>query len=408
MKRIAAGDRESGLIALARLVGTIAIIAASSGLLVAPLAASDDGGKVAAAVERAVRPMIKEHQVPGIAVGVSVGGKQHFFYYGVASKEAGTKVDADTLFEIGSVSKMFTATLAGYAQATGVLSLSDHPGKFMPQLRDGAIDKISLINLGTYTTGGLPLHLPNAVKTNDEMAAFLRQWKPSAAPGALRQYSNPSAGLLGHVTALAMKGPFADLIESGLLPKLGLKQCFIRVPQAQMQHYAQGYRDNKPIRMRQAVFDAEAYGLKCTAAGLIRFVETNLRPEALEPPVRLAVEATQVGYFKVGGMVQGFGWEQYSYPVELKRLVAGNSTDMSMKPNAAIGIDPPRRPSEPTLFNKTGSTSGFSAYAAFVPEKKIGIVMLANTSLPSPPRVTAAHAVLDALAGAEGPVAPRR
>jgi beta-lactamase class C len=199
-----------------------------------------------------------------------------------------------------------------------------------------------------------------------------------------------------------MKGQFADLIEGGLLPKLGLKQCFIRVPPAQMQNYAQGYRDNKPIRMRQAVFDVEAYGLKCSAAGLIGFVEANMRSDSLEPGVRRAVEATQVGYFKVGAMVQGFGWEQYSYPVELKRLVAGNSTDMSMKPNAAMRIDPPRRPSEPTLFNKTGSTSGFSAYAAFVPDRKIGIVMLANTSLPSPPRVTASHAVLEALAGPTG------
>ena len=75
---------------------------------------------------------------------------------------------------------------------------------------------------------------------------------------------------------------------------------------------------------------------------------------------------------------------------------------MSMKPNAATRIDPPRMPSEPTLFNKTGSTSGFSAYAAFVPDRKIGIVLLANTSLPSPPRVTAAHAVLEALAGPAG------
>jgi beta-lactamase class C len=387
---------------IARLAGTLALAVVSSGLIPAPLKASDDSGKVAAAVERAFRPLIKEHQVPGLAVGVTAGDKQYFFYYGVASKEAGTKVDADTLFEIGSVSKMFTATLAGYAQATGALSLNDHPGKFMPTLRDGGIDKVSLINLGTYTSGGLPLHLPNNVKTNDQMAAFLRQWKPSAAPGVRREYSNPSAGLLGHLTALAMKGQFADLIEAGLLPKLGIKQCFIRVPQAQMQNYAQGYRDNKPIRMRQAVFDVEAYGLKCNAAGLIGLVEANMRPESLESGVRRAVEATQVGYFKVGGMVQGFGWEQYPYPVALARLVAGNSTDMSMKPNAATRIDPPRMPSEPTLFNKTGSTSGFSAYAAFVPDRKIGIVMLANTSLPSPPRVTAAHAVLEALAGPAG------
>ncbi len=392
---------------IARLAAPLALAVASWSFLPTPLEASDDSGRVAAAVDRAFRPLIKQHDVPGLAVGVTANGKQYFFYFGVASKEAGTKVDADTLFEIGSVSKMFTATLAAYAQAMGTLSLTDHPGRFMPALREGAIGKVTLVNLGTYTTG-LPLHLPNAIKTNDEMAAFLQTWKPVVPPGTRREYSNPSAGLLGHVTAFAMKAQFADLIETRLLPKLGIRQCFIRVPPAQMPNYAQGYRDNKPIRMRQAVFDQEAYGLKCTAADLIRFVEANMRPDGLEPPVRVAIETTQTGYFKVGGMVQGFGWEQYPYPVALARLVAGNSTDMSMKPNAATAIDPPRRPSEPVLFNKTGSTSGFSAYAAFVPERKIGIVMLANTNLPSPPRVTAAHAVLEALAGAEGPGMPKR
>jgi beta-lactamase class C len=132
-------------------------------------------------------------------------------------------------------------------------------------------------------------------------------------------------------------------------------------------------------------------------------VEANMRPDTLEPALRRAVETTQLGYFRVGSMVQGFGWEQYPYPVALARLVAGNSTDMSMKPNAAVRLDPPRAPSEPTLFNKTGSTSGFSAYAAFVPAERIGVVMLANKALPSPPRVSAALALLDALAGSGGP-----
>jgi beta-lactamase class C len=385
------------LTVIARLAKSL-VLAVASYCLPTALSASDDATRIAAAVERAVRPLIKEHQVPGLAVGVTASGKRHFFYHGVASKETGAKVDADTLFEIGSISKMVTATLAAYAQAQGKLSLADYPGKYMPELRDSAIDKVTLLNLGTYTAGGLPLHLPNAVKTDTGMAAFLQTWKPSVPPGTRRDYSNPSAGLLGRVTARAMNGGFADLVEGEFLPKLGVRSCFIRVPQAQMQNYAFGYRDNKPVRMRQAVFDVEAYGLKCSAAGLLRFVEANMRPDNLEPPVRRAVAATQAGYFKVGGMVQGFGWEQYPYPVALKRLVAGNSTDMSMKPNAASRIDPPLTPSEPTLFNKTGSTGGFSAYAAFVPAKNIGIVMLANKALPSPPRVTAAHAVLETLA----------
>ena len=59
---------------------------------------------------------MQEHDVPGIAVAVTIDGQQHFFSYGVASKEKNKPVTKDTLFEIGSVSKTFTATLASYAQ----------------------------------------------------------------------------------------------------------------------------------------------------------------------------------------------------------------------------------------------------------------------------------------------------
>ena len=358
---------------------------------------AQDAATIRAAVDRAILPLMKEHDVPGMAVGITAGGKQHFFYFGVVSKDTGAPVSASTLFEIGSISKMFTATLAGYAQAQGKLSLADHPGQYMPALRGSALDKASLINFATYTAG-LPLHLPNEIKTFAEAEAFIVKLKIKAAPGTVRLYSNPSAGLVGHVAALAMQGNFTDLMETQLLPKLGVRDCFIRIPSSRAQDYAQGYKGKTPRRMGQAVFDAEAYGLKCTASGLLRFVEDNIRPDALEPALRRAVETTQVGYFQVGGMVQGFGWEQYPYPVALTRLLAGNSNDMIFKPNAATRLDPPRAPSGPTLFNKTGGTAGFSAYAAFVPAKQIGIVLLANTALPAAPRVTAAHAVLDALA----------
>lgn len=365
------------------------------------LHASDESGRVATAVDRVVQPLMKEHDVPGLAVGVTAGGKQHFFYFGTASKETSAPVNADTLFEIGSISKMFTATLAGYAQAQGKLSLTDHPGQYMPALRDSALDKASLINLGTYTAG-LPLHLPNAIKTPAEMESFIETLKIKAAPGTIRLYSNPSAGLVGYVAARALNGQFTDLMETQLLPKLGVRGCYIRVPQVRTQDYAQGYKGNTPRRMGQAVFDAEAYGLRCTASGLLRFVEDNIRPDALEPALRRAVESTQFGYFQVGGtvqgFVQGFGWEQYPWPVPLKRLLAGNSNDMIFKPNAATKLDPPRAPSGPTFFNKTGGTAGFSAYAAFVPAQRIGIVILVNKSIPAPARVTAAHAVLETLA----------
>jgi beta-lactamase class C len=373
-----------------------AIIA--SCLLPAAIQAADHPGEIAATVDRAFRPLMKEYDVPGIAVAVTIDGQQYFFSYGVAAKDRNTPVTKHTLFEIGSVSKTFTATLVSYAQLLGKISLDDHPGKYMPQLRHSAMDEVSLLNLGTYTAGGLPLQFPDAVTNNAEMAAYFRQWNPSAAPGVQRRYSNPSIGLLGHIAGLAMNRNFADLIETELLPKLGLRHSYIRVPEAEMDNYAWGYnKANKPIRVSPGVFDAEAYGVKSTAADMIRFVEANIRPEGLETPMRRAVEGTHIGYFKTGETVQGLGWEQYPYPITLDRLLAGNSGTMIMEANAATQLTPPQIPSEPTLFNKTGSTNGFGVYVAFVPGKMIGIVMLANKNFPIPARITAAHAVLEQL-----------
>jgi beta-lactamase class C len=361
--------------------------------------AADAPGALSAVVDRAVRPLLEEHDPPGVAVAVTVDGQRYFFSYGVAAKDTNTPVTEDTLFEIGSVSKTITATLATYAQALGKLSLDDHPGKYMPQLRGSALDDARLLHLGTYTAGGLPLQFPDGVNNNADMVAYFQQWTPSAQPGTQRRYSNPSIGLLGHITALAMNGDFADLVESDLFPKLGLSRSYIQVPEAEMARYAWGTNKNgKAVRVTPAVFDAEAYGVKTSAAELIRFVESNIHPDTLEPALRQAVEGTHVGYFKVGEMVQGLGWEQYPWPLTLERLLAGNAADISMKPNAATPLTPPRAPAEPALFNKTGSTGGFGAYVAFVPAEKIGIVILANKNVPIPARISAAHAVLEQLA----------
>ncbi|GGC50088.1 class C beta-lactamase [Chelatococcus reniformis] len=382
-----------------RAAGLLALALTSSGLLAAPVRAAEGPDRIAAVVERVVRPLLAAHGVPGMAVAVTVGGRSAVFNYGVASKASNAPVTDATLFEIGSVSKTFTATLAAHAQALGKLSLDDRPGRYLPELRGSPIDAASLLNLGTYTAGGLPLQFPGAVTSDAKMLAYLKQWKPSAAPGSQRRYSNPSLGLFGHATARAMSGSFAELMEGEVLSKLGLRHSYIRVPQREMGNYAWGYgHADRPMRVRPGVFAAETYGVKATAADLIRFVEANIRPETLEGPLRRAVEATHIGYFKVGGMVQGLGWEQYPYPVALDKLLAGNSTAMIWEANAATRLAPPQPLAGLTLFNKTGSTNGFGAYVAFVPEKRIGIVMLANRNIPIPARITAAYAVIEQLA----------
>ena len=384
-----------------RRLGMLALLLALSLLSARVQAADAPAERIAAAVERAYRPLLKAHDVPGIAVVVTWGGQSAFFPFGLAAREEGRPVTRDTLFEIGSVSKTFTATLAAYAQALGRLSLEDAAGRFLPELRGSPIAGARLIDLCTYTAGGLPLQFPESVTDAATMLAYFRQWQPSAPPGTRRLYSNPSIGLLGAATAAAMGGDFADLVERRLFPGLSLSRSFVRVPAAEMGRYAWGYgKDDRPIRVNPGMLDAEAYGVKADAADMLRFVEANLDPSRLDPALRRAVEDTHRGLLRVGPMVQGLGWEQYPYPVPLERLLAGNAAPMTFEPQAAMRLDAP--PTGVRLFNKTGSTNGFGAYVAFVPERRIGLVMLANRNFPIPARIAAAHAVLEALA-AEAP-----
>lgn len=356
--------------------------------------AADDAAALRAAVDGAIRPLMARHEVPGMAVAVTVDGRVSFFNYGLASREQKSAVSEHTLFELGSISKTFAATLAAYAQEQGVLSLADHPGAWLPQLKGSALDRASLLHLGTYTAGGLPLQVPEEVSDLPQAMAYFQGWKPDSAPGAVRRYSNPSLGLFGYIAALAMQSDFAGAAESLLFPQFGLRQTYVKVPSGAQENYAWGYdRANKAIRVNPGVFDAEAYGVKSSTADMIRYVHANIDPSRLAAPLRRAVEATHVGHFDVGPMVQGLGWEQYPYPVTRERLLAGNSHTIIM------GANPVRphagAPGTPTLYNKTGSTGGFGGYVLFVPQKKIGIVMLANKNYPIPARVEAAWAILE-------------
>lgn len=382
---------------LSRRFGRAAIAVVCSSFVPLMSWAADDAAKIRGIVDATIRPLMAEYEVPGMAVAVTIDGKPAFFNYGLASRENNTLVSENTLFEMGSISKVFTGTLASYAQVLGKLSLDDSPGKYMPQLKGLPIDKASLLNFGTYTAGGLPLQFPDEV-TSARMTAYFQQWTPDAGPGTQRRYSNPSLGLFGHLTALALKRDFSEAMENQLLPQLGMRGSYIHVPNGAMANYAWGYnRENKAVRVNPGVLADEAYGIKSTAADMIRFVQANLDPGSLSDQMQRAIAGTHVGYFQVGGMVQGLGWEQYPYPVSVERLLAGNSTTMAMEPNPARQLGRPQAQSARTLFNKTGSTGGFGAYVVFIPDAKIGIVMLANRNYPIPARVKAAHAILEQL-----------
>ena len=376
----------------------VAFFAAALCILSPALAAPlDQDAKVHQVIDETIKPLLQQHDIPGLAVGVTIDGKRFFAEYGDAAIKPKAAVTRNTLFELGSISKTFTATLAAYAQVEGKLSLTDRVSTIMPELKGGALDNVRVLDLATHTSGGFPLQLPGDIRNEKDLTAYFKSWKPQYEHGTYRVYANPSVGLLGKVTAKAMGAPYRTLAER-LFADLGLKQTFIDVPAVEMKSYAWGYsRDNKPVRAGPSVIAAEAYGVKSNAVDMLRYMEANMGLGTLSPKVARAIAATHTGYFRAGEVIQDLIWEQYPWPVPLEKIVAGNSSPMARTSHPAAAIEPPMAPRQDVIINKTGSTNGFGAYVAFIPGKKIGIVILANKFYPNEARVKAAHQVLTRL-----------
>ena len=349
-------------------------------------------------VDSTIEPLMQQQSIPGLSVAVLSKGQVQYFNYGVANKDSQQPVTQDTLFEIGSLSKTFTATLGGYAQASGKLDLLDKASQHLPALSGSAFDRISLLQLATYTPGGLPLQFPPAADSAGTMLNYFQHWKPAYAPGEQRLYSNPSIGLFGYLSAQSLGQPFNVAMEQTLLPKLGLTSTYVSVPADKANLYAQGYDNNqKPVRVSPGALDSEAYGIKTSTQDLARYVMVNMHPQNLEKPLQLAIATTHTGYYTVNGMTQGLGWEYYPYPITLQGLIDGNSTQMAIEPHKVHWLTPTQAQPANVLYNKTGSTGGFGAYIAYVPSKDMGVVILANKNYPNAERVKVAHAILSAL-----------
>lgn len=346
-------------------------------------------------VDQNFKPLLEKYDVPGMAVGIIQNNKKYETYYGLQSVQDKKAVNSSTIFELGSVSKLFTATAGGYAKNKGKISFDDTPGKYWKELKNTPIDQVNLLQLATYTSGNLALQFPDEVKTDQQVLTFFKEWKPKNSIGEYRQYSNPSIGLFGKVVALSMNKPFDQVLENTIFPELGLKHSYVNVPKTQMQNYAFGYnQENQPIRVNPGPLDAPAYGVKSTLPDMLKFINANLNPQKYTADIQRAINETHQAFYQVGTMYQALGWEEFSYPAPLQTLLDSNSEQIVMKPNKVTAIS--KEPSV-KMFHKTGSTNGFGTYVVFIPKENIGLVMLTNKRIPNEERIKAAYAVLNAI-----------
>ncbi|WP_324731390.1 class C beta-lactamase [Pseudomonas paeninsulae] len=371
----------------------IALIASTSALI--PAFASGDTFQAQA--RAAYAQAIEEYKIPGLIVGVTRNGQHRFYATGLASRADNRPVTPDTLFELGSISKVFNVTLAALAEQRGQLSLNDKVAHYLCADACSIGNDMTLMDLATHHSGGLPLQVPDNITDTKQLVNWLKGWKPPQ-PGA-RSYSNISVGLLGHITADAMGMSYTQAVQTVLFPELGLKNTWIDVPAKEMHRYAFGYdrKTDKPIRVTPGVLDAEAYGVKTTASDMLKLLDVELGYGKVSPQLEAAVRRTQEGQFSTAKFTQDMIWEQYTWPADIETMKSANGYDFILHPQKVNKIQPALPPQKNVILNKTGSTNGFGGYVAVLPSENLGIVVLANRNYPNEARITATYALIKAL-----------
>lgn len=170
------------------------------------------------------------------------------------------------------------------------------------------------------------------------------------------------------------------------------------MPKSAEKEYAWGYSNGQPVRVSSGMLGAESYGVKSTIEDMTVWLKANMTPQHLnDSTLKQGMLLAQSRYWRIGNMYQGLGWEMLNWPVNADTLINGSDNQVALAPHPSIAIIPPDPVDPGSWVHKTGATEGFGAYVAFIPEKQIGIVMLANKNYPNQERIKTSYAILEAL-----------
>ena len=206
------------------------IFAILTGALLAAMPARGEDN-VEAIVAENIRPILPGNGKPGgVAVAVRINGETRFFNYGFANDARKERVTADSIFNLGSVGKVFATTILAEAVKRGELSLDDPVAKYVTELeRGGDIRQVTLGQLASHTSG-LPRvpqqyeHWHRGGYTWPDFVRFLNSWKagPNHEPGKQYLYSNAAMVLLRVALERRFNTRFAALMHERITGPLGM------------------------------------------------------------------------------------------------------------------------------------------------------------------------------------------
>lgn len=238
-----------------------------------------------------IRALLGEYTGPGreslgYVSGISDAGQHRVISVGASGAADNRPLDGDSVFEIGSITKVFTALLMADMAQRGEVAFDDPVAKYLPPegrphpYKDRAI---TLIDLATHTSGlpRLPPNLepkdpdtPYADYTAAQLYTFLSSYTPQFHPGATWEYSNLGFAVLGHALALRAGRPFEDLLVERICAPLGLDDTRITLTPGMRERLALGHDPGLyPVPAWQGGIFAASGALRSTESDLLRFTD---------------------------------------------------------------------------------------------------------------------------------------
>lgn len=303
-----------------------------------------------------------QRQSVGIVVGTFGPEGRVIVSHGNFGAYYARPVDADTGFEIGSITKVFTTLLLAEMAGRGEVGLDDPVAMHLPATvhmptRDGR--EITLADLATHTSGlpRLPENMAPADDDNpyadysvEQMYAFLSAYELPRDIGSQYEYSNLGMGLLGHALSRRAGLSYGALVRERILSPLNMRSTADTPAVYMKSRLANGHdAELMPVLNWDLPTLAGAGALLSTADDMVNFIEMLVDQRA--SPLRDAL-ATTLSIRRptgAGDDETGLGW-----------VISGHGDDQIVWHN--------------------GGTGGYRSYLGFMPARGVGIIALSNTS----------------------------
>lgn len=324
------------------------------------------GGCASAPAAESARAMVQQAVVGTVvslrgvvAAAIEQGGARTISYGG--SGVADLAMDGDTVFEIGSVTKVLTALLLADMAARGEVSFDDPVARYLPPTTLLGVNgrPISLLDLATYTSGlpQMPDNLPPgwqtspnplAEYTTDGLYAFLSGHTPAYEPGTHYAYANLGYGLLGLALARRAGKSYEELLVERICNPLGLDHTRITLSADMRAHVPRAWNlGMQPAQLLDMPALQGAGAVRATANDLIVFLRACM--DLQQTPLNAA----------------------------LARLLGTQRRTPLAGTDATLGWFVSAGEREQIVW-KTGATSGFGTFVGFSPRTRRGAVVLAN------------------------------